>query len=547
MHVGDALSGHYFLYADSNTGWYKYDDNYVGKFDPQRLKYLAFGGIQPASYGDPRGIKIENNENAYILYYRKRKPKSSESQIIEKSPLIQNEKLSNTDNDEEEEDTSTSTNSVNLSDENIQIDSCFPEINEKVTKELQEDVLNIIASQKITNPQSRDFLLNSVDLSDDPNFQFDYLLELIQNAVHKQIILSILHKMDGLVMSSDECSLKLLKNYTIHKELIVKNDRHEIRQKYSKIIIHAIDKVGHQELYLNFLEELMNSDVKKNRNEIGLPLEYIIEKYRKDFDSEKWLEILFNYIEKVKIIEAEITKINVSSILDSIRLLLLSSQTTKETKEKYKKVIFNVNFFGHLFQTKSNSRALFNLLLVYKGDESVIQGFFDKMKSNWEQVSPQNAAVYFTMLVLLNNEDSDENLEWFFKTIKKQPNEFIETFIQELETSAVDGMATVFINYSKLWVKTFLFSLSEKVRLNLNDLFGIIFKENNENETEFTNETETETETELENETTNNNTESLNNQTETTESNNKTDSNSKNDTDSENDKSKRRRNIKEKL
>lgn len=495
MHMGDALSGHYFLYSNSGNGWFKYDDNYVSKFDPGRLKFLAFGGIQPAQYGDPRGIKIENNENAYILYYRKRK-QNLESAPKDISPLIDPDDQVI---EEEESDSYFDDNSSHLSDENNQYEFVFPDINKKVTEQIEDDILRMITNQTITDPQSRDFLLNSSDLSDDPNFKYDYLVELIQNTTHKHIILSILEKINHLVMNSKDLSTKLLQNEDLHKTFLVMNDKHEVRNKYSQMIIRAIDNVDRPDLYLTFMEHLLDSGSRKHRNEVGYPLIHIVEKYPNKLDPEKWLDITFNHINNIKLSETERTKINFSSLIDSIRLMILLPQISPESREKYRNMTFDMKFFGNLFKSKFNCRSLFNLLLIFKGDTAIMNNFFGTMKNGWDGISPHSAALYFSMLVLLNDESSDENFEWFFKSIKKKPDAFIESFIEELESSTVDGMSTVFVNHSKLWIKTFLLSLSEKVRMNLNNLFNIIFKESNDNE--FDSETETESKTENETET----------------------------------------------
>lgn len=461
MHIGDCISGHYYSICDSGNNWFKYDDTIVSEFDPHRLKYMAFGGIQPASYNDPRGLRIENNESAYILYYRKRKEKSS----LAKS----------------------------LTDDSLQsiIEGC-PEINEMVTQKIQDEISKLISYEIVSNPDYTNFLLNLANLITNDRFRFEYLIELTKHTLSDSVIQQIFELVESIISNSAEISEAFLSREDLLITYLVQSKSSEIRHYYaSKMIIQAIDKCNKPEIYLHFLENTLNTiHAKDHRNELGIPLIYIIKHFGEAVDKENWIKLLFNYANKLKDDESYLSSLNLSTFFKAIRILLTNPELKKEIKDQYKSIVTDITFLHNLYQSKPNAKALDELLLIFfKEDDELTQKFFEFMKSNWNDLQPQVSARYFTLLVLRGNEYAQSLLEWVFKSLDKAQPSYIEKFLAELSNRTHPEMASVFIIFWKLWINPFLFSVSENVRHNVISLFSIIFSENETNETHLIDDT----------------------------------------------------------
>ena len=69
IHIGSSEGGHYyaFIKEDKSGLWYEFNDTHISRFDIRRLEMEAFGGY----YEDEKNNKIENNRNAYLLFYEK--------------------------------------------------------------------------------------------------------------------------------------------------------------------------------------------------------------------------------------------------------------------------------------------------------------------------------------------------------------------------------------------------------------------------------------------------------------------------------------------
>ena len=430
MHVGDALTGHYYSFIDKETGWYTLDDTFVKHFDPKRLKFVAYGGMQQSGYGEPKGLKIENNENAYLLYYRKRK-------LIDKSNL-----------------------------NNLRI-----KMNDLVLKKLTSDVSQLIMNEIGLESNYIKFLESVIDYSDNEDFKYEYLLEFLRNSINDETIIEILDKIGELLNESIKISVAFLENSELHQKYFFGDFSKNIRKKYSDLIIIALDTSKKSEIYTNFVKKTIEIS-QVHQNEVGLPMVHLIQTV--GVNSEEWLKLIINHCDNLKKNKKLFSNINLSSLLDSLRLFISSSNVLKE---KYQEYILSNDFLSLLFQSKYNSGSLYELLLIYfKGNAQLTLSFFAKMKTKWNEVSAHAAACYFTLLVLINDQTARDQYEWFFKNIEKQNTDYIFTFLKELKHRCTNGLTPLFLENTKLWIKPLLFSVSENVRKELNHLFIKNFK-----------------------------------------------------------------------
>ncbi|OHS99622.1 hypothetical protein TRFO_33850 [Tritrichomonas foetus] len=459
MHMGDALTGHYYSYCNNGDNWYTYDDTFVKKFDPNRLKYVACGGIRQSGYGEPQGLRIENNESAYLLFYRKR----------------------------------SSAKSIN---EN-------PDINSEIGGKLLDDISQLIMHDITSNPEYTNFLMEVSDISTDDEFKYKYLKVFLNECIEENLRIQILHQLNELLLKSSKIASIFLSDFELHQKYLICDDSEIIRYNYSSLINLAIDqnlKSSHK--YLEFVQNHLSSDSQINRNELGLPIIHILKKDKNLIEGEKWLNNIIAYIQKLlSNTQILLEESNFSSMLDVISLLL----NENNMKEKYQNKILSTEFLTGMFKSKYNSNSLYELLLLFfKNNTSLTMEFFTSMKSKWTDISSYAAACYFTLLVLINGQAAYSQIELFFKTIDKRKPEYIELFINELgkkfsntDNQIIDMkedqindcneclnvrkseilLAETFLTFSKLWIKPFLFSLSERVRKSLNALFDTIFIE----------------------------------------------------------------------
>lgn len=77
VHTGCAQGGHYFSYIRNNDQWYEFNDSKVGHFDGSELFRKSYGGkseVEEETFHYSRNK--ENNQNAFILFYRRKVSKA---------------------------------------------------------------------------------------------------------------------------------------------------------------------------------------------------------------------------------------------------------------------------------------------------------------------------------------------------------------------------------------------------------------------------------------------------------------------------------------
>ena len=78
MHMGVAQGGHYYTYAGKkDSEWHCFNDTSVTHFNKNKLPNIAAGGCD----SDIQNSTYERNDNAYLLFYRKRSPNKEQKGI----------------------------------------------------------------------------------------------------------------------------------------------------------------------------------------------------------------------------------------------------------------------------------------------------------------------------------------------------------------------------------------------------------------------------------------------------------------------------------
>lgn len=417
MHVGDATSGHYYLYSGQEKGeWYNYDDTFVSRVNEERVPLLGSGGIQLSK--SVRGVRTESNDNAYLLFYRKRGSGPGE-----------------------------------------------PVINEKLLNKVTSDIHALISGQVLSDGEYREFLLKLAPETDH-TLSYKFFMECLKIAIDPKMAIRVMERLEAVLEPSD-----FLACDSNHKKFLLETADQTIRLKYAGLICKAIRETKTME-YFDFLDSNLTAIAThwENCDEFAIPI--------KDLPSDDielkshWIDNIFSILESLEPVPHAFESVSISNMINVVTGFLDTSDLVK----KYRPAFLDHKKLSFWFAASKNVISVRDLVYrLLKDDETVCGHFFNEVKNGNQ--SSQFLGNYLSVLAMLNMKTLQVYIEWIFKQIGKESNVHIESFLDALIIGlSGQNAVSIFLTHWKYVVTTFILSPAERVRKATNHLFEVVFR-----------------------------------------------------------------------
>ena len=295
-HCGDAAGGHYYSYAKTEDGWFCFNDRHVKEFDPNELPEIVAGGTTTIESDDGYSseVEIESDNNAYLLYYRKR----------------------------------------DIEDDDVEI-----YLNQRLQDELSALITTFVDYQR-----SQDTAVNelSVKLAEDlgnKDFLFKYFASLLKStdAAALSALLAKLRKMmDG---DKDFCMDFLERK--VYVSCLLSSNSDEVRRTTSELVSLACSQASNTSLYCDFLTEYLPAlmDTWKSVGDVFAPLLNILESGGK-IEGRLWAEKLTGFLTdtvipyKSEYVDAR-SMVNLVPVFECLKILFSDPSIAKDFSQVY--------------------------------------------------------------------------------------------------------------------------------------------------------------------------------------------------------------------
>ena len=434
-HCGDAAGGHYYSYVKTGDGWFCFNDRNVKEFDPNELPEIVAGGKATIESDDGYSSEIESDNNAYLLYYRKR-------DIEDDAPEIH--------------------------------------LNQRVQDELSALITTFVDYQR-----SQDTALNelSVKLAEDlgnKDFLFKYFASLLKSA-DAAALTTLLAKLRNMMDGDKDFCMEFLER-KLYVSCLLSSNSEEVRRLTSELVSLACAQANNTSLYCDFLTEYMPAlmDTWKSVGDVFAPLLNILESGGK-IEGRLWAEKLTGFLTdtvipyKSEYVDAR-TLVNLVPVFESLQILFSDPSIAKDFCQVYT----SFSMIGPLLYAIKSLVIMGQVVSIFlQSNKHIVTSFLRELKAEVLALGSAQLSGLFIMICSMGNSILVSScLQLWTSAVERVSQGYLTVVFRSLIQAVKlhrDAIAGPLSRNCNIWFPALLLSSFPETRHDTVELFVNVF------------------------------------------------------------------------